>query len=80
MVQQCSCLLRPDPLLRKIDTSRKRIARLRRRRPERISGRQAFPSSLCGVAKRWRAGSLSTRTDFGKTVMRHHGKRWAAKP
>ena len=78
MVQQCACLFRPDPLLKKINTSKKRLCRLRRRRPGRITGRHAFVSSLFAEAKRWTKGLRPLRMDFAKGVMKQHGKKWAS--
>jgi len=80
MVQQCAVLFRQDPVHRKIEACRRRLHRMRRRRPDRINGKHAYCGSLFAEGRRWKRRGVALPGNFAKTVMKKHGKEWACMP
>jgi hypothetical protein len=78
MVHQAACLFNEDPVNRTIGVRTKKIARLRSRRPDRITGRHAFCKLWAGESLRIRDGGGRVGGDITKRVIKNHGKLWRA--
>eukprot|EP00969_Alexandrium_andersonii_P081336 3585798-Alexandrium_andersonii.AAC.1 len=80
MVQSCVCFFRGDRSDRKLQLIRRRISKLKRKRPHRISGKNAYLKSLFGEVQRWRSARRALPQGVAKKICKRHHQNWAAMP
>ena len=80
VVQQAVPLFRQDPLDGRIRRAENTLARLQRKRPDRITARHAYCKMLTSEAMKQKAQGRQMPSGVSRFVIKGHGKQWAALP
>ena len=80
VVQQAVPLFRQDPLDGRIRRAENTLARLQRKRPDRITARHAYCKMLTSEAMKQKAQGRQMPSGVSRFVIKAHGKQWAALP
>lgn len=73
---QASTLLTGCQLERRLDRVRKRMARLKRKCPSKLSGRSVIASDLMRIAQNKRKAGIYKGKHIGKFIIKRHSKIW----
>lgn len=79
LVRQVAPLFRRDAVVDALEALQKRLARVRKRQPQKIGARHAWIRSLISINRQKLAeGEPAQRHGFHRSVIKNHGKRWGS--